>query len=107
MPCILQDFFVRLKIVFVCLFIGITVRRHLVDKSRGAAVWSLPCVLLPVPLGFVPSSYSDRGEMLSAEEIGIIIIVLGVWMMAIVLFFNRCDVLSHMAAGVSTGCIEM
>ncbi|XP_043193863.1 uncharacterized protein LOC122366100 [Amphibalanus amphitrite] len=27
--------------------------------------------------------------MLSAEEIGIIIIVLGVWMMAIVLFFNR------------------
>ena len=41
-----------------------------------------------VPLGFVPS-YSDRAEMLSAEEIGIIVIVLGVWMMAIMLFFNR------------------
>ena len=53
--------------------------------------------LISVPLGFVPSSYNDRSDMLSAEEIGIIVIVLGVWMLAIVLFFNRCVSLSYLS----------
>ena len=51
--------------------------------------WPVCDVVFVSAVPFVPPSYSDRVEVLSAEEIGIIVIVLGVWMMAIMLFFNR------------------
>ncbi|XP_037084739.1 uncharacterized protein LOC119105378 [Pollicipes pollicipes] len=68
-------------------------RLVMTSSSNGSPIGTSPVIFFhtppTLPLGILRSPHGEHTDVLSAEEISIIIIVLGVWMLAIVLFFNR------------------